>query len=91
MDQRQGPRIAVRRVLEKEHWCTAMRCIPSTSEEGEDCDHLPIQNTSALGRPLGMVDKTATSSKRSIHMALGEQHVRHRKDNQSKIKLCDVR
>ena len=52
MDQRQGPRIAVRRVLEKEHWCTAMRCIPSTSEEGEDCDHLSIQNTSALGRPL---------------------------------------
>ncbi|KAJ4987494.1 hypothetical protein SVAN01_06951 [Stagonosporopsis vannaccii] len=72
LGQRQGLRIAVRRMLEENARCTAMR---------------------SLGRPLNLVDKTATSSEEVVctRVASGGRNVRHRRDIQSEMESYNER
>lgn len=57
LGQRQGPRI----IVEKDARCTAMRCVPSPQRAGVGYADWLVENTQALGRPLGLVDEIATS------------------------------
>lgn len=49
LGQRQGLQVAVRRMLEKNARCTAMRCIPSTTEEGVQRSDLLLEIRQSRG------------------------------------------
>lgn len=57
LGQRQGPRI----IVEKDARAPPWRCVLFCSTAGVGYADWLVENTPALGRPLGLVDETATS------------------------------